>query len=165
MPAFGKIRYTYAPVASAATTYHEEELVFVLNANDPSILEVFTNCANWCRQLEEHGAERIPTPKGEYHSLRGTLAQYLDALYVLKARQVRFLSVDELKRDLVYRRRERKRKEASLTEAEKERRAKRAALAKAWRDRQSPEKRQQMREQSSRARKKATPYELDLRRH
>jgi hypothetical protein len=143
---------------------HEQEIVFLVNRADPSLVEAYTNSTDLCRQLEAHGAQRIPTPRGEDDTLRGTLVQHLDAVYVFESRRLKFVSVDELKRELRARRAERARKQAALSEEEKAKRAEKNAYARAWRAKQSPEKRAQMREQNNQARQKATEYELELRR-
>jgi hypothetical protein len=158
------MRYAYAPVTSAVQTHHEQEIVFLVNSSDPSLVEAYTNSPDLCRQLEQHGAQRIPTPCDEDNSLRGQLARHLDATYLLKARQLKILSVDELKVVIQERRRVRKRKQAALSEEEKAKRAEKNAYARAWRAKQSPEKREQMREQNRQAKQKMTEYELELRR-
>lgn len=143
---------------------HEQEIVFLVNSADPSLVEAYTNSADLCRQLEAHGAQRIPTPRGEDDSLRAQLARHLDAIYLLKARQLKFLSVDELKSVLRQRRAERERKQQALSEEEKAKKAKKAEYARAWRAKQSPEKKAQIYETIQRAKKNATEYERELRR-
>jgi hypothetical protein len=163
---FSRIKYAYAPAAGAVgTSHHEEEIVFLVNSADPTLVEAYTNSQDLCRQLEEHGAQPICIPHCDTHTLRGQLVQWLNSTYVLKAQQLKFLSIDELKSVLEQRRRDRKRKQAALSEEEKETRAKKAAYAKQWRERQTPEKRQAIRDSIKRARKKETSdYERAVRR-
>jgi hypothetical protein len=148
---------------------HLEEIVFIVNNSDPSLVEAYTNSADLARQLAAHGGKPYSIPQCDMNTLRGQIAQRLPVAFVLFSRQVQFLSLDEMAQVLEQRRRDRQRKQAALSEQERERRAKRAKLARQWRARQSPEKRAELRRRNNEAKRKTmtgkSEYERELRRY
>jgi hypothetical protein len=75
---------------------HEPETIFVLNASDPSLIEVFTSDPAIAQQLEAKGAVREQIAFAP-DTLRGKLFAEFDSWLVVYRQQVRFRALSVVK--------------------------------------------------------------------